>query len=112
MSRSETRRIRDCYTAGQDLLIKRMTTRGCPPAEIAEAVGKTAKQVLARAFFLKNGKSAAQIKKMGWPVPDPFRLHDWGPGFWNQNVTEKPGKTARMLQSPVTQTLGGVGKYQ
>ena len=112
MSRSETRRIRDCYTTGQDLLINRMTAKGCSPAEIAEAVGKTAKQVLARAFFLKNGKSAAQIKKMGWPVPDPFRLHVWGPGFWDQNVTEKPGTTPRMLQTPINRTLGGVGKYE
>lgn len=112
MSRSETRRIRDRYTVGQDALIKQMTSNGCPTVEIAEAVGKTAKQVLARAFFLKNGKSAAQIKKMGWPVPDPFRLHDWGPGFYGQDIIEKPRTTPRMLQTPTNRTLGGVGKYE
>ena len=86
MSRSETRRARESYTEGQDLLIKRMTATGCDPASIAIAVGKTIKQIMVRAAYLKRKPSPAELKHMGWPIPDPSRLHDWGPGFWRDNL--------------------------
>ena len=89
MSRSETRRARESYTSGQDLLIKRMTATGCDPASIAIAVGKTIKQIMVRIAYLKRKPSPAQLKNMGWPIPDPSRLHDWGRGFWGQDVILK-----------------------
>ena len=88
MSRSETRRARESYTEGQDLLIKRMTSTGCDPSTIAIAVGKTAKQIMVRSAYLKRKPSRAELKHMGWPIPDPTR-NGWGPGFWDQNVTLK-----------------------
>ena len=85
MSRSETRRARESYTEGQDLLIKRMTATGCDPASIAIAVGKTIKQIMVRAAYLKRKPSPAELKHMGWPIPDPTR-NDWGRGFWKDNL--------------------------
>jgi len=86
MSRSETRRARESYTEGQDLLIKRMTATGCDPSSIAIAVGKTIKQIMVRAAYLKRQKSPAELKRMGWPIPDPLKINDWGPGFWRDNL--------------------------
>ena len=88
MSRSETRRVRETFTEGQDLLIKRMTSTGCDPSTIAIAVGKTAKQIMVRSAYLKRKPSPAELKHMGWPIPDPTR-NDWGRGFWGQDVVLK-----------------------
>ena len=89
MSRSETRRVRETFTEGQDLLIKRMTSTGCDPALIAIAVGKTIKQIMVRMAYLKRKPSPAELKRMGWPIPDPTKVNDWGRGFWGQDVVLK-----------------------
>ena len=100
MSRSETRRARESYTEGQDLLIKRMTSTGCDPSSIAIAVGKTIKQIMVRTAYLKRKPSPAELKRMGWPIPDPSRLHDWGPGFWRDNLVfrKRPVSAGKLSQ--------------
>ena len=89
MSRSETRRARESYTEGQDLLIKRMVATGCDPSSIAIALGKTAKQIILRMAYLKRKPSPAELKRMRWPIPDPTRVDDYGRGFWGHDVILK-----------------------
>jgi hypothetical protein len=92
-SRFDTRRANDVFTAGQDAVIQRLTAAGYGPADIAQAVNHTPKQVVARQYYLRHeGRSRGQVARAGWPVHNPSKQSDWGKGFWDEDYKFKGQK--------------------
>ena len=94
-SRSETRRLNNTFTPAEDALLQRLEKAGYGATDIAAAVTThTAKQVVARLYFLAHGRrSRAQVVASGWPVHDTRKQDDWGKeGFWNENYTFKSAR--------------------